>query len=291
MSESENDAFKRLERIKDLPTLPLVIDRLSKAVRDPNSDARRIAGIINDDPVIMARVLRVANSAFYGTTEPITSLQLAVSRMGMRALSNIALSTAVISSMGKQTEGAFDWNAFWRHSICCGLAAAVINERAAKPMGRRYGKDVLHLAGLLHDVGKLVMARYFHAEFERAMARAARDRIPLWKAERDEMGADHAQIGAWLGVRWQLPEESLQVMRWHHQPSDADESARPLVFLVHAANYICNQQSLGVSGDMVPEFESGVWRAMGLGVGDIPEMQDKIVEAAKQSEVFLTLSR
>lgn len=291
MSDADEDVFKRLERIKDLPTLPLVIDRLSKAVRDPNADARRISGIINDDPVIMSRVLRVANSAFYGTTEPITSLQVAVTRMGMRALSNIALSTAVVSSMGKQSSGAFDWNAFWRHSICCGLAAAVINERAGKALGRRYGKDVLHLAGLLHDVGKLVLARYFHAEFERALTRAARDRVPLWKAERDELGADHAQIGAWLGVRWQLPEESLQVMRWHHQPNDADESARPLVFLVHSANYICNQQNLGVSGDVVPEFEGGVWRAMGLGVGDIPEMQDKIVEAAKQSEVFLTLSR
>lgn len=282
--------YQQLDAIRNLPTLPAVIQKLGKAIRDPSSDAKRIAQIIEDDPAIMSRVLKIANSALYAGTSQIVSVQMAVARLGVSALNNIALSTAVFSSFGKSEGKDFDRNEFWKHSICSGIAAAVIYEKAKPNLKKKYPKDVLHLVGLLHDIGKIVFDEYFHADFTTALATSRQDQISLLDAEKKVMGIDHADAGTWLGIKWNLAEDLLQVIKHHHDPEAAEESRRECAALVHTANYICNIEKIGAGGDASPVFLPGVWKKLGLAVSDISDIVDKVKEESKKSEILMALT-
>ncbi|MBN1825065.1 MAG: HDOD domain-containing protein [Candidatus Eisenbacteria bacterium] len=281
------EVFRQLEGVDNLPTLPTVIEELGRTIRDPNSDAKRVSRIIEDDPAIMARILKVVNSAYYGGQEPITSVQTAVARMGMRAVNNIALSTAVFSAFGEQEEDGFDREEFWRHSISAGIASVVVYERAQQHMQSRYGKDVLHLAGLLHDIGKIIFDQFFHNEFHEAL-RVSRDRkIPLNEAEREVLGSDHAEVGAWLGMKWNLSSDILQVIRWHHEPEKTDVENWGLAAVCHTADYICNLEKIGDGGNAAPGFQKSVWKKLGLAVSDIQDVVEMVGEESKNSEILM----
>ena len=266
-----------------------MIDKLRNAIQDPNSDAARIAGIIQDDPSMMARILKIVNSALYVGRDPVNSLPLAVSRMGLNAISNIAMSTAIISLFGKSGEKEFDREEFWRHSISTGIAICVLYDRCKPNLAKRYSKDILHLVGLLHDMGKIVLEQFFHEEFIRSVNVAKEKSIPLIQAENEVMGADHVVIGSWLGMRWNLSQELLQIIRWHHDPVSSDVEHREMVMLCHSANYICNLEKIGDGGDTTaPMFHHEAWTKLGLSVRDISAIVDEVVEESKQSEILMS---
>ncbi len=248
-----DDAIRaRLERIRNIPTLPENITRLRTVVRDPQSDASRVARVLEDDPTMSARILRVVNSAFYAGLEPITDLRHAVVRIGFNAVVNIALSTAIFSLFDKSRSALFDRKAFWRHCVATGIGLVVLSRQTDSSTARRYSVDVLHLAGVLHDIGKILLDEFFHEPFLEA-CRLARERaIPLQRTEAEVLHADHAEVGMWLGQRWNLTPEYLDVIRWHHAPEDADSPHASLILLCGQANALCNRFQIGNSGNPAP---------------------------------------
>lgn len=285
----KNEILARLEKIHNLPTLPQIIERLGKAIRDPDADSRAVSRIIEDDPSMMARILKVVNSAFYGVSEPIHSVHSAVARMGFIAVNNIAMSTAVFSTFSRKGQTDFSREDFWRHSICAGLAANILYKRSQSYLKSRFSKDVLHLAGLLHDVGKIIFEQFMHAEFIKSIQVSTEKNIPLFQAELEVMGIDHCEVGAWLGKKWNLSEELVEIVRWHHDPAKVDKRFADLVNIIHIANYICNLEKLGNSGDSsAPAFQHAIWKQLGLAVQDISEIVDAVKEESKHSEILLS---
>ncbi len=283
--------IEKLDQIRDLPTLPLVMQRLSAAVRDPNSDAKSVARLIEDDPAIMARILKVVNSALYGGDIKVQSIQHAVTRLGMRAVNNIALSTSVFSVFEDADAEEFNREHFWRHSVSVGIGACVLYDRAEPHLKRGVSKESLRLAGLLHDIGKLVMYRYWREDFCAALRSARERRLPLFEVEREIMGVDHTRVGAWLGVKWNLSPDLVEVVRWHHEPLAAPSEHSELTALCHVANFVCNQQHIGDGGDLAdPVWKQAVWKELGLSVGDIATVVDEINEESKKSEILLALA-
>jgi len=281
--------LKKLNSIKNIPTLPVILQKLGKEIRNPASDAKRIARIIEDDPAMMARILRVVNSAFYAAAEPVTSIQMAVARIGMTAVNNIAMSTAVFSAFGKAgTE--FNRQEFWKHSICTGIAASVLYERVRPVMPERFGKDILHLSGLLHDIGKIIFEQFFHSEFLQSVKKSETDKIPLYEAEKLIIGESHMNVGAWIGQKWNIADELKSVILFHHDPDRAGEKHWGLPGLVHVANYICVVEKLGNGGDSVPISMQPIWDRFGLAGADISAIVATVNEESRKSEVLMTFA-
>lgn len=280
----------KLETIRSIPSLPIVVQRLRRTVRNPYSDAKQIAGIIQDDPSMMARVLKVVNSVLYGGREPVASLQLAVARLGMSTVSNIATSVSVFSSFGTKGQKNFDRIAFWRHCIATGVIAEVVHERHPLKARAKYTNDFLHLCGLLHDIGKIVLEQHLHEEFMKAVKECRAKATPLIESEREILGSDHAQIGAWLGMKWNLPEDVLEVVRWHHDPASASPEHQDLVALCCLANELSNREKMGDGGDSAaPPTAFDSWARMGLSADDVPGVLDQAVQEMKKSEVLMSL--
>ena len=290
MTTIPDPILQQLSKVRDLPTLPTVVEKLGQAIRDPNSDMGSVSAIIEDDPAMMARILKVVNSAFYGTAEPVVSIRQAVTRMGFHAVENIAMATSVIQTMSTTNGCELDAEQFWRHCISCGITVTVLYERTRTNLRRTYEPEQLRLAGLLHDIGKVVLIRYFAAEFGRAIVISREKKIPLLLAEQEVLGCDHTAIGAWLGQRWRLPIAMNEVVRGHHEPDSVAEEHRELVMLCHCANYICNREHIGNSGDScAPAFFYSTWKRLGLQVGDIAEVVDLVKVQAEKSTILLAL--
>jgi putative nucleotidyltransferase with HDIG domain len=277
---------KRLESIDKLPTLPAVIENLGAALGDPEIEAEQIAAIIEDDPAIMARIMKVVNSAMYLGVSETVSLRTAIVRLGFRAVSNIAMSAAVFSTFVPNGRPAFDRTAFWRHCIAAGIGAEELCGQLPRFSGVFVAPDVLHLCGLLHDMGKIVFEQYFHDQFVEALYLSKIEKISLYEAEKRIMGADHAQAGAWLAGKWRLPEAVSSVIRWHHNPAMANGKYRDLVWICAIADRIVNMGKMGDGGNLSAQEDTRIQDEIDLDHEHLVRIINLIESRAQQSPLL-----
>jgi len=219
---------QRLEQVKqqilaagDLPTLPMIALQVSRLASNPFSGMSEIVRIIRNDPPLTTKILRVANSAFYGMPRRIESLNMALVVLGMRELNNLVTCITVLRTFPPAAGGhAFNRRMFWEHSAGCGEIARVIATRLHL---RLHGIEFT--AGLLHDVGKIVFEQHLHAPFVAAVNLMNSEGLASVDAERRTIGVDHAEIGSWLAEKWSLPPSIVEAIRYHHQPALAPEHA------------------------------------------------------------------
>jgi putative nucleotidyltransferase with HDIG domain len=223
--------------IKDLPTLPKVLDEVSRLVQDPNANTDEIAKIISRDQVLSAKVLKMVNSPVYGFPGRIGTVQHALVLLGFNVVRGIIISTSVFDMMIKAMEG------LWEHSLGCALAANVVARAAGLADPEEYS-----VAGLLHDLGKVVAAVQM-PELHEAVSQAVREKDLRWfDAERAVMGFGHDRINAWLARHWNLPGNIREGMSHHHSPETAQlypETAAA----VHIGDWIVRIYEYGTGGD------------------------------------------
>ena len=284
------EIFKNAE---DLPTLPEVAIKLQETVDDPHSSAKDVAKIISDDPAIATKVLKVVNSVFYAPNqgEPITELQFAIARLGFVTVVNIALSTSIFQAFSRTQMPVFDRREFWKHSISVGIVATVLYDFCANHVSQHLTRDQIHLAGIVHDMGKILFERYANEEFHAAIDSAGKEDLPAIKEETRLVGMGHDEAGGWLAEKWKLGSAIEAAVRWHHNPSDCpDDNLRSLVELIHMADYICHNQQLGDSGNPFPVYDSDIREKLGLTPEKIGELMDIVKIDAANSDVLLSLS-
>jgi len=288
-----HELFQIFENADDLPTLPEVAVRLQQVIDDPHSGAADVAGIISDDPAIVTKVLKMVNSVFYAPAhgEEITQLQPAIARLGFITVTNIALSTSVFHAFSRAQLPVFDRREFWRHSITVGIVTSVLYDYCANNIGQRVTRDVAHLGGIVHDMGKILFERYANQEFHQAIKSASEEDIPSVKEEARFVGMGHDEAGAWLAGKWRLGQDIQAVIRWHHDPlSCLDENLQPLVKLTHMADYICHNQGHGNSGNPCPIYDHRVREELCLTPDKIGEIMGIVEIEAANSEVMLSLA-
>jgi putative nucleotidyltransferase with HDIG domain len=292
-ASTKDKILHTIRTLDKLPTLPVVVDLLTREIGNPDANATSIAKIINDDPAIMARVLKLVNSPLYAPTfksKTAITIQAAVVRMGVNALRDIVLSTSVMTLFPARGAAAFNRDEFWKHSICVGLVAKVVREFSGREL--TFADSELGLAGLCHDIGKVVLDQYFNEQFMDVIEHAKTNSKLLYESEQALLGLDHGEVGQALAERWKLPEHITAVIRYHHAPEKlAGKPHETLVRLVGLADYICNHQHLGFSGNCRNmDFPKASFDMLELPMAKIPDIILRVKEEAQKSDIFLTIS-
>lgn len=236
-SDSTASILTLVNQTLELPTLPEVLVRLNDVMADPDVSVDRVAQVVAADPAVSANVLRLVNSAYYGLQVRVSTVQLAISIMGFSMIRRVALKAAVLNEFGKKgrdVEG-FDARFFWRHSIFAGVAGRALT-RAAEDLVDVDPEDG-YMAGLLHDIGKLILADHVGSRYAEFVGRARRGEGPLRRLEMEELGFDHADVGSVLAIKWLLPEEIAVSIRYHHAPLE-DPFHRRLSCAIHLADHL-----------------------------------------------------
>lgn len=228
MSQVQNDVRHLLEHIQKLPTLPSLVVEILRSFDDENIDVSTLAHKIACDQAIAARVLRVANSPFFGLSGQIGSIPEAVAVLGINNLRGLVTGAALINAF-PQAEGMFDWKRFWLHSIDTAACAKVLARYLCS------NTETAFTAGLLHDIGKLVMGAFFPEAFIKVMGYEEECTPERLAAEREALGFDHAALGAEVAARWRFPVEIQQAIAGHHTVQERGAKAS-LVDIVYVAN-------------------------------------------------------
>ncbi|MDP7033351.1 MAG: HDOD domain-containing protein [Planctomycetota bacterium] len=278
--------LREIQRIPDLPTLPTVAQRINEAMQDPTTSAQDIGEIISHDPSLSAKTLKIVNSAFYGFPKQITSVTRSIVILGFNKVKSIALTTAIIGGLKRTSNNGFDFYQFWEHS----LAVAIAAERSAHELGLKVEEDAF-VAGLLHDIGKVVISQFLEKEFSEITELVIKDDLTMAQAEMEIMGVDHSRIGKWLAERWNFPQNIIVPIWRHHKPDLATE-ARELTHVVHLADLIVRALGIGSGGDNnMPKISESTWDHFYLNGDLLKQLCDSTLQGIEKGEAFFALIR
>lgn len=207
----ESRVAKKLESIRDLPSVPIVISEVLSAIDNPNMSAYKLAQIIEKDQGLTARVLRVANSPFYGFSKRISTIDLAIVIMGFNALKEIVLSLVIRRFFSKVSAHIFDTKAFWHYGLFCASTSRLL----ARKLGYKIAGEAF-VAGLMHDLGVLVIVEYFPNDFIKIKELTESGKMDRLSAEVEILGSTHSDIGEWIADKWNLPSQISRSIKLHH---------------------------------------------------------------------------
>jgi len=227
--------MKKLERIEDLPTLPTILFEVNRLLEDINTSAKKLGETIGKDQSMVVNILKLVNSAFYGFRSKVSDISSAVVLLGFNTVRNSVISVSIIKAFsGKNDLEGFDITEFWKHSI----AVAVTSKRLAEKC-RVEAPDNCFVAGLLHDIGKLVLSQYFQDLFTKVWITAQKENLTFYEAEKMEISVQHPMIGSFLAKRWQFPDHLVDAVKCHHAVRKS-VSNYELLLIVYVADIIVN---------------------------------------------------
>jgi len=246
MSGLSAELNKKLgEAVERMPAFPKSVQKVLELTRNLDCSPKVLVQVIENDPVMTMKILRVLNSAYYSLPSKITSINHSVVFLGLNTVKNIALSIAAIGILPKKNSADFDVNAYLLHSLTTAAIAKHLS-------GRVGGSDPMdsYVAGLLHDFGKVVFAQFMPEQFKTALEKSQKGEISLFSAEMETIGTDHTVVGSMLAERWQFPKPLIDAIRSHHSEKAGDTVMSACVY---AANQISKKMKFGFSGDLRAE--------------------------------------
>ena len=243
MDRTEQNLQQLVGKIENVPTLPQVVARVMAATQDPKTSAEDVNRIILTDQALTAKILKLVNSAFYGFPRRIGTVTEAVVILGFGTIRNLAVTASVFHSFGMKGMGTFNREAFWTHCAAVGTICRIVARKVHMP-----NQEDVFIAGLLHDLGKVVLDHYFHKEFTQALKQVGEDQCSLYEAEQKVFGVSHAEVGKWLAEHWNMPDFLVWSIGYHHEPQKVPGDS-PVVALVHIADAVARYKEIGSGGD------------------------------------------
>lgn len=255
------------ELIEDSPDLgspPMVYRRLMEVINHPRGGAGDVANVIREDTALTARLLKLVNSAFFAFPKKIETVSQAVSVVGTSQVRDLALATTVTDLFKGVPSEILDVERFWKHSLACGVAARVIAGLRSEANVERY-----FVAGILHDVGRLVLLLRAPEVMADVLGQAREKGELLYEVERSVLGFDHGRVGGQLMKHWSLPEALHEALGLHHDPVKAQRYPAEAATM-HVADIVANAMELGSSGEaFVPPISAAAWSKLAIDPGMI----------------------
>lgn len=249
-----------IKRVKDLPVLPDIVNDIMRLTEDPDSTVQDIENVIMKDQSLTTRVLRLANSAYYGYPRRISTIAEASVLLGFQAIRSITLTASVNGLLMKEVPGyGLEKNELWIQSQSC----AIISRHIAKKV--RFAKvDHACVAGLLRDIGKVIVSYYLTDHFKQIMNMVENEGISFLEAEENVLGFHHGQVGAEIAKKWNLPEDLVEAIAYHHSPEKATINFK-LTSIVHIADAIVMMMGIGLGVDgMVYNLSEEATKVLGV---------------------------
>lgn len=274
--------------IGSMPSLPTTVAKVMEICNNPKTSPIDLDKVISLDPVLMGKVLKLINSAYYGLQNQVTSLVRAIIMLGVNTVKNLALSTAILDKLvDKSGFRALNMEGFWRHSLCVGVVAKMIARKKGVPAQRL---DEFFAAGLLHDIGKIPLNNALAEEYVKAMALADRERIPIHLAEKRSIDIDHAETGSMIADAWHLDGPIADAIRFHHDALQYEGKNTDIVLAVAVADYYASREGIGFSGCLYPEkLSPEVFEKLGVPKVWLEEIDAAVAAEIEKASVFLRI--
>ncbi|MGE4553826.1 MAG: HDOD domain-containing protein, partial [Desulfovibrionaceae bacterium] len=270
-----------IKAVEKMPAFPKSVHQVITLTSDINCSQKQLVEVIKNDPVFTLKILKLVNSPFFGLMKEVTSINQASVYLGLNTLKNVALGLAAIGCLPGKNKAGFDMGAFWLHSLAVASATKLLGQQLG---ASRDEAGDFFAAGLLHDVGKVVLALHAPEEFKRALDLAAEGRA-LHQAEQEALGLDHAEVGGLLARHWNLPGRLTQAIRSHHAAAPGDDS---LCQCVWAANQVAKRAGHGQAGDgRVEALPEAVAGRLGGGVDDLVARLDGLPAEVERARSFI----
>lgn len=243
----------------ELSSFPDIYFQINEVLQSPRSSASHIADVVSKDTSLTAKLLKLVNSAFYGFPARIDTISRAIAILGTNELTTLALGISVVEHFTDIPDGLVDMKGFWKHSVACGVLARIL---ASAKVG--LSEERFFVAGLIHDVGRLVMFKRLPFASTQAMLLSRSTRTPLRDAEQEVLGFDHAAVSGALLKTWKFPATLELPVRHHHAPAKAMNPLEPAI--VHVADVLAIAMRYGSSGTVcVPPLQEQAWETLGQG--------------------------
>ncbi len=269
-----------LSRINDIPTLPASVLRVMQMIEDPFCSSSDLAKVIQADPAMAAKVLKLANSSYYGFRQKIANIPQAVTLLGFATLKNTLLAAAVFDLFRVAGTG-FDLSALWTHSVTTATAAKLLAKRAKYPHS-----ETAFTAALMHDIGKIILARFIPEGLTEIVGVIEKEHLAMYDAEKKVLGLSHPALGAWVLGRWGLPAPVVEAVEFHHHPTRA-QNGFDLAGIVYLANILAHRSGIGYSGDgLTREMDPVVLEYYHLNETALADMQDALVFKRLEIEAY-----
>ncbi len=245
------EANELIKKVKDLPTISTVAMQINDELKKESLTAKSLAALINQDPSLTAKILKLANSAYYGLVKQVTTMEKAVTVLGLNTIQSMALTVSVYKVF-KEGEGTFDFQGLWLHSLGSGVAAKnlLLN-------GRSDLAEQAFVCGIIHDVGKIAIADKLPEEMEEMLGLIAKNGLSQKEAETEALGFSHQKIGGRMAMNWNFPDSYVFAVKSHHNNFPLKEQDEPDDTILGQAVLVGNKiaKSLGFGHSTAPEKE------------------------------------
>ena len=273
-SNRQNLVKKILRDVKDLPPMPQVILKAQQMMADPDLDIKDVASLIETDQAIAIKVLRFANSAYYGLSGKVSSIQQAFVVLGYKTLGQILTIAGFSTFMGKSLPGyGFESEDFMRHSLAVALSSEIIAGKINPDLANE-----AHTAGVIHDIGKIILDKYIVENKETFNTFLENEQRTFLSAEKHIIGFDHAEIAYEICKKWNIPIAMTQAIKYHHYPSSSQGDQ--LSYILHLAAYIATKSGGGYdSDDLLYQLEEGTLNYLNIRPDDVRTLMAEVIES------------
>ncbi|MGI6435208.1 MAG: HDOD domain-containing protein [Syntrophomonadaceae bacterium] len=264
--------------VNDLPALPHVVFQIMDLTDDPRATAQDVGKVISQDQGLTAKVLRLANSAYYGYSRKVATASEATVLLGFATIRSIVIAASMSDILNRELTGyALGPGDLWKHSFGTAMASRYIAQKS-----RFEAIEVAYTAGLLHDIGKVILNKFMKEIYHEVVEEATQCQISFLEAEKRVLGFNHALIGSRVARKWKLPADIVEAIAFHHDPGGAEKNAH-LTAVVHISDALCSSLGLGVGADgMLYPVSKNAMELLRFGGNDIEiiveELSDVMIE-------------
>ncbi len=286
MEERERQIKQLSQYIQRMPSLSTTVSKIIEICNDPTTSPMDLNQVVSLDPVLMGKVMKLINSAYYGLSNKITSLPKAIIMLGINTVKNLALSTAVLGKLYKQEQfNSLHMEGFWRHSLGVGVIAKQI------AIHRNVDSKIIEeyfIAGLLHDIGKIPLNHVFPEKYLKSMAVSDRLHEPIFLSESRVFPVNHAKVGELIAKTWNLGEQIKDCIGSHHVADEYEGEHHEILYTIVVADYFATFLEIGFSGNSFPRRPSEkIMNALGLDFSIIDDIEAVVSAEIQKASIFL----